>query len=112
MNDSRRGFLKQASLSSGAFLLTPILNRLAAEAAGETDALPQRFVFVVKSSGIIPSTLEPRFAERTAHGSQQVREPVVGVSQAAFNISAVGTLQGPVVHLAGYFRQDVQRRSL
>ena len=58
MNNRRRDFLKHVSLGSGAVLLSPMLRRIAAEAAGATSAeLPQRFVFVVKSSGIIPAAL-------------------------------------------------------
>ena len=60
MNNARRDFLKHISLGSGAVLLSPMLQRFAAEAAGATGGeLPQRFVFVVKSSGIIPAALEP-----------------------------------------------------
>lgn len=57
---NRRSFLKGASLGSGSLILGQIANRLSAEAAGiHPNRLPQRFVFVVKSSGIIPSKLDP-----------------------------------------------------
>ncbi len=57
---TRRRFLKGLSLGSGGLLLSPLLERMAAEAAGAaSNKLPQRFVFVMKSSGIIPERLEP-----------------------------------------------------
>lgn len=60
MTASRRDFLKGISLSAGGMLLAPMLQRFAAEAAGvDPENMPQRFVFVVKSSGIIPERLEP-----------------------------------------------------
>jgi len=60
MADTRRQFLKDASLTTGGVLLQPMLQRFALEAAGvERSKLPQRFVFVVKSSGIIPERIQP-----------------------------------------------------
>jgi len=60
MDKTRRDFLKHVSLGAGGVLLSPMLERFAAEAAGATSGeLPQRFVFVVKSSGIIPKSVEP-----------------------------------------------------
>ena len=61
MTDSRRRFLKNISLGSGTALLTPMLDRFALAADGVArEKLPQRFVFVVKSSGIIPDRFEPK----------------------------------------------------
>lgn len=78
--DSRRGFLKHVSLGSGAVLLSPMLQRFAAEAASADNAkLPQRFVFVVKSSGIIPSALEPESLKpQLADRDQFVNAPLAG----------------------------------
>ena len=60
MSHSRRHFLKTTPLASGSLLLQPMLQRFALEAAGvERAKMPQRFVFVMKSSGIIPEKLEP-----------------------------------------------------
>ena len=57
---SRRTFLKQLSLGSGGVLLSPLVRQLAAEADGDSrDAFPQRFVFLVKSSGLTPSAITP-----------------------------------------------------
>lgn len=78
MNNGRREFLKHVSLGSGAVLLSPMLQRFAAEAAGATSAeLPQRFVFVVKSSGIIPSALVPEsLVPQLADRSKFISEPL------------------------------------
>jgi hypothetical protein len=54
---SRRTFLKQLSLGSGSVLLSPMVRQLAAEAEGKGP--PQRFVFLVKSSGLTPSAITP-----------------------------------------------------
>ena len=62
MTLSRREILKHAVCVPGAAglspLLWPLLRRAEAEAAGE--APPQRFVFVVKSSGLTPAELVPQ----------------------------------------------------
>ena len=57
-DSTRRGFLRGLSLSAGGVLLAPMLRRFTTEIEAP-DALPQRFVFVMKSSGIISSKLDP-----------------------------------------------------
>lgn len=60
MNPTRRQLFKSAALGSGSLLLQPMLGRLQADANGvDRTQTPQRFVFVVKSSGIIPQSLVP-----------------------------------------------------
>jgi len=60
MTSNRRTFLKGISLGSGSTLLTPMLGQMGLQAAGvDQSKLPQRFVFVVKSSGIIAEKLVP-----------------------------------------------------
>ena len=60
MTNSRRRFLKTTAIGSSSLLLQPMLQRFRLEAAGlEQAQLPQRFVFVVKSSGIIADKLVP-----------------------------------------------------
>ncbi|MFT4549012.1 MAG: hypothetical protein ACI8XO_000976 [Verrucomicrobiales bacterium] len=54
--NNRRSFLKGITLGSGATVLSPMLQNLA---AAKRSDFPQRFVFVVKSSGIIPAKLDP-----------------------------------------------------
>ncbi|MDE0596963.1 MAG: DUF1552 domain-containing protein [Roseibacillus sp.] len=56
---SRRGFIKQLSLGSGGMLLAPLVRQLSADAAGAEKAFPQRFVFLVKSSGLTPAAITP-----------------------------------------------------
>ena len=50
------------SLSVGAIspLFLPFMQQLRAEAEGQTSALPKRFLFVVKSSGLTPAGLVPK----------------------------------------------------
>lgn len=78
MNNSRRHFLKGLTLGSGSILLTPMLGRFHAEAAGiGPEALPKRFVFVVKSSGIIPDRLEPESLQnKIAKQESLIDEPL------------------------------------
>ncbi len=78
MSNSRRSFLKGISLSSGGVLLSPMLGRFAAHAAGvPMEKMPKRFVFIVKSSGIIPERLEPEsLRKKLADKSVYVNEPL------------------------------------
>lgn len=60
MQISRRNLLRNAALfGATSSLFTPLLNRVAAQAAGKAGALPKRFVFIVKSSGIDKFNLVP-----------------------------------------------------
>ena len=59
MPQTRREILKGLSLGAGSFLLSPLLRQVQLQAAGNEQALPQRFVFVVKSSGIVPEGITP-----------------------------------------------------
>lgn len=59
MHFTRRDTLRNLSLGAGAFLLTPFLRQIEIQAAGNTISIPNRFVFVVKSSGIIPDGITP-----------------------------------------------------
>ncbi len=53
MSLQRRDLLKGISLGAGSLLLTPIVSKLTAQAAGSAIR-PQRFVFVVESNGFTP----------------------------------------------------------
>ncbi len=55
---TRRHLLKQISLGCGTVVLSPLVGQLSAQAAGKR-AFPQRFVFVVKSSGLTPGHIVP-----------------------------------------------------
>ena len=59
MNVTRRDAFKNLSLGAGAFLLSPFLRQVELQAAGNSLAIPNRFVFVVKSSGIVPNGITP-----------------------------------------------------
>ena len=60
MNPDRRRFIRTTAIGSSSLLLQPMLQRMNLEAAGvDRSRLPQRFVFVVKSSGIISERLAP-----------------------------------------------------
>jgi len=56
---SRRSFINGLSLGSGGMLLAPLVRQLSAEASGGAEGFPQRFVFLVKSSGLTPSAITP-----------------------------------------------------
>jgi hypothetical protein len=47
MNHTRRNTLKNLSLGAGSFLLSPFLRQIELQAAGNSIAMPNRFVFVV-----------------------------------------------------------------
>ncbi|MFT5302379.1 MAG: hypothetical protein ACI9G1_001401 [Pirellulaceae bacterium] len=55
---TRRNLLKGLTLGSGSLVFSPLIGQLAAQAAGKS-AFPQRFVFVVKSSGLTPGHIVP-----------------------------------------------------
>lgn len=59
----RRDALKGISLGAGSLVLSTILSRLEARAAGSA-AMPKRFVFVVESNGVRPEQLSPQGVER------------------------------------------------
>ena len=58
MSMDRRNALKGLSCGAGGVLLTPLLSRLTAQAAG-VQQRPARFVFVVESNGFTPQQAAP-----------------------------------------------------
>ena len=71
---SRRAFLKHFSFGSGGALLSPLLGQLASAADGTASAFPQRFVFLVKSSGLTPKAITPELLRgKKATGSTPLR---------------------------------------
>jgi hypothetical protein len=70
MTNTRRKFLKDISLGAGGFLLTPLLQAVERQANGNPGALPSRFVFMVKNSGIWPESITP--LEFLANGSNAI----------------------------------------
>jgi hypothetical protein len=59
MATTRRNLLRGFSLGAGSCLFQPLLRQVQAEANGDLDHRPMRFVFVVKSSGIVPDGITP-----------------------------------------------------
>ena len=58
ISSTRRDMLKGVTLGSGALVLSPLVSQLAAQVSGSKE-FPQRFVFVVKSSGLTPGHIVP-----------------------------------------------------
>ena len=58
MKTTRRQLLKGLTLGGGSVIFQPLISQLAAQASGES-AFPQRFIFVVKSSGLTPGHIVP-----------------------------------------------------
>jgi len=56
---SRRTFLKQLSLGSAGVALAPLMQQVAAEAAG-VDRRQPRFVFLVEGNGLWPRHIQPK----------------------------------------------------
>ncbi len=59
MIHSRRDILRGLSLGAGSALLTPLMRQVQLQADGDPERFPSRFVFVVKSSGIVPDGVTP-----------------------------------------------------
>lgn len=59
MSTTRRDVLKGCCAGAGGLLLSTLWKQVQLQAAGNERALPQRFVFVVKSSGIVPDGITP-----------------------------------------------------
>lgn len=59
MNYSRREIMRGLSLGAGSALLSPLMRHVQLQADGRGDLFPSRFVFVVKSSGIVPEGITP-----------------------------------------------------
>lgn len=58
ISSTRRDMLKGVTLGSGTLVLSPLVSQLAAQVSGSKE-FPQRFVFVVKSSGLTPGHIVP-----------------------------------------------------
>lgn len=59
MNYSRREIMRGLSLGAGSALLSPLMRQVQLQADGGEDPFPDRFVFVVKSSGVVPEGITP-----------------------------------------------------
>ena len=56
---SRREALRRLSLGAGGLTMGPFLRQLRAEAADAPGRLPQRFVFVIRSNGVLATEIQP-----------------------------------------------------
>ncbi len=77
---TRRDLLKGLSLGAGATLLTPILHQLAAHAAGDTNAVRRRVVFVLQSNGMMPGHLRPSGVAKPKGDSKPSNDKLMEVS--------------------------------
>jgi hypothetical protein len=69
---TRRDLLKGWAVGTGATLLSPILDQLAAHAAGDAQrAVRRRIIFVVQSNGMSPRHLVPVGVQRRPDGRDQ-----------------------------------------
>ena len=71
---TRRDALKGFSLGAGSVVLSPIVAKLQAQAAGVKQQ-PKRFVFVVESNGFTPQQGAPKDYERKARRQQPLNGP-------------------------------------
>jgi hypothetical protein len=83
MNFTRRDILKGLPLGAGAFLLTPLLKQAQLHAEGNAQALPNRFVFVVKSSGIIPDAITPEEFKGSKPANELLKDVSLPASMSA-----------------------------
>lgn len=66
---TRRDALKGLGLGAGAVVLTPVLEQLAAHAAGDAKRVHrQRVIFMLQSNGMNPNHLRPSGVEAPKHG--------------------------------------------
>ena len=71
----RRDALKGLSLGAGSLLLSPMLARMQAQAAGSKAAAGKRFVFVVESNGVRPEQMAPSGIKRKPRRQQPNNGP-------------------------------------
>ncbi len=69
----RRGFLHGLTLGAGGVLLSPLLHRMEAHAAG-VDLKPKRFVFVTVSNGINPAFFQPVGIDRDRKNNDKLHD--------------------------------------
>jgi len=83
MPTSRRDVLKGFSFGAGGALLAPFLNQVRLQAEGNLEALPKRFVFVVKSSGVAPAGITPESLQGDAARNESLKDVKLHASMAA-----------------------------
>lgn len=74
---NRRDVLRGVTLGASAFLLNPILARIAAASDGGAAALPRRVVFFVEANGLFPGHVQPVGLTRPKGGADRlIDEPL------------------------------------
>lgn len=76
----RRDILKGMTLGAGSLVLSPMLSRLQAQAAGEA-VTAKRFVVVVESNGVRPEQMAPEGIERKPRRQQPMNGPAETIDE-------------------------------
>jgi hypothetical protein len=97
----RRRFLKGVSLGAGAMVLSPLLRRLEAEAAGDPAASPNRVVFVIESNGLFPHHVRPKGIERPKGGVERLINEPLAARELPDPISALAPFKDRLTILEG-----------
>ncbi len=101
MRYSRRDVLKHASFGAASALFTPFLNSVAAHAAGDDAAMPRRFVFIMKSSGIDKFNLVPKDLAGGKSGPETYPESRDRLVEAPLTADTLPPLLEPLAPFAG-----------
>jgi hypothetical protein len=82
---TRRKAIRQLGLGTGALALAPFAQQLRAEAAGNSATPPKRFVFVIRSNGILNTEIQPvgleHLVKTRANGGWQTRQHLIPLSR-------------------------------
>ena len=97
---SRRDVLKGVTLGAGGVLLSPILSKLRAFAAGDPVAA-KRFVFVVESNGVRPEQLAPSGLARKPREQKPLNGPAELIDVAVYTQQALKA----TAHVAGILKE-------
>lgn len=106
MSLDRRDALKTLGASAGAALLTPLLSRIEAQAAGAPVAA-RRFVFVVESNGVRPEQLAPAGVtrkpreQRELNGSEELLDVSLRDRDLPFSLEPVAAWKDRVTIVQG-----------
>lgn len=99
MNTTRRSVLKGMAMSSGSLALAPFLDHYARlEAEDGSQRLPQRFVFVVKASGLQAEYINPA---GLSHGGDALVDEPIGERQLAAGMEALNPFRDKLTILQG-----------
>jgi hypothetical protein len=78
MITTRRDFLAKSILGAGAMALAPSINQLFAAPSGAGGAIPKRFIFIRKSSGIVPLETALRNFSDKDKALDEAKQPLEG----------------------------------